>query len=45
MEIFDRLNNDNFPVSCIHDYQVIVIIVLPRSGRGTILLSTDLLSR
>tara|TARA_Y100001958_G_scaffold150591_1_gene134549 strand:+ start:8453 stop:9607 length:1155 start_codon:yes stop_codon:yes gene_type:complete len=49
MEIFDRLNNDNFPVSCIHgeltSNERKEVMKNFRSGHTRILLSTDLLSR
>ena len=49
MEIYDKLNNENFPVSCIHgeltsDARKQVMDNF-RSGHTRILLSTDLLSR
>ena len=49
MEIFDRLNNDSFPVSCIHgelsSNERKEVMKNFRSGHTRILLSTDLLSR
>lgn len=49
IEIFDRLNNDNFPVSCIHgeltSHERKEVMKNFRSGHSRILLSTDLLSR
>jgi translation initiation factor 4A len=49
MEIYDKLNNENFPVSCIHGELTSEdrreIMSKFRSGHTRILLSTDLLSR
>jgi translation initiation factor 4A len=49
MEIYDKLNNENFPVSCIHGELTSQdrkeIMTNFRSGHTRILLSTDLLSR
>ena len=49
MEIYDNLNRDNFPVSCIHGEMTSEsrkeVMKNFRSGHTRILLSTDLLSR
>ena len=49
MEIYDKLNTENFPVACIHgeltSHDRKEVMTNFRSGHSRILLSTDLLSR